>query len=651
MKAERLFRTLRFLTVFLAGAFLLGCGEKDPVGPEPPGPEPQVEEGVVVHNFSNDGNSKAEVLSIDYLEGEKVLLTINVPKNELPKVNEYLVSAPTKLAPYGYLLKVTKVTEESGTRGIGDTIEELKAKVEAVFATINEVIRNININKVFYIPLPDVSFEDFKPIFEGLKFTMNTWTEDDPVILEHGMSVDGNGDLEYIAGMVSEDNGEGKHKGNKVSLTFDSFQIDGITIKPAFSFVQKGLYLSLEVIEGTFQKIGFDYEANLSCSLEVTDSFKGKLIDKKILLGSLIQNYIIPAGEVPVVVTLVVPLIFEIKLDGSVGFSFKPLDVDYDIGVGTYYDFPRASFFPYGNHDAIFDVTDNTSQKEYVGIGNLQSDLTMKGHLSFDLSAGVSVGLYGCNVIDRKAGWMLDDKGRTKVEKELMKAYKDIVEAEFVVDTKAEFSAKLGIGSIDEVAADMNIRDDCGFKWDLGAQLAASLKIPFFGNLTPTWDTPRLTFYDTADDIRCSHTLFFSDFSNLKVEEDPANQSNLIVSAIKSKPLFGYRAYQERSFGLYFVPSDLKNDAAGMSSPNWVQRDLSNNSDYVFGDRKWVEIYERIPKAQFEKDRYYDVYAYTEVDGPILGNIYLLRADKQFRLSETGGLSTVDVEDIPGENL
>ena len=132
MKSERLFRTLRFLTVFLVGAIMLGCGEKDPVGPEPPGPEPPdppVEEGVVLHNFSNDGNSKVEVLSIDYLEGEKVLLTINVPKDELPKVNEYLVSAPTKLAPYGYLLKVTKVTEESGTRGIGDTIEELKAKV------------------------------------------------------------------------------------------------------------------------------------------------------------------------------------------------------------------------------------------------------------------------------------------------------------------------------------------------------------------------------------------------------------------------------------------------------------------------------------------------------------------------------------------
>ena len=651
MKTDRLYRAMRIAVVFLAGIVVFACKEdnpENPENPEPPGPELQDE--VVVHNYSNDSNSKVEVLSIDYGETGNIVLTIDVPKNQVPKVNEYLVSAPTKLAPYGYLLKVTKVTEEPSTKGISDTLEDIKVKVEGVIATINEVIKNISIDKVFYIPLPDVSFEQFKPILEGLSCKMTTWTEDDPVILEHGMSSDGN--LDYVKGMVTVGNGEEIQKGNKVKLTFDAFEIDGIKIKPDFSFVQKGLYLFLEVTEGTFQKIGFDYEANFSCSLEVQSTYKGKLVDQKWILGSLVQNYVIPAGDIPVVVTVVVPLIIGLKIEGSVGFTFKPVDVDYDIGIGAYYDFPRESFFPCGNHEKIIDITDNTSQKEYVGWGNLESDLTLKGNVSLDPSLGVSVGLYGCNIIDRKAGWMINGEGRTAAEKELMKAFKDIVEAEVVFDAKVDLSAELGIGSVDEVAADLNIKDDCGLKLDWGATIGASLKIPFFGNLAPSWKSPRGVIFDSSEDIKWPHTLFFSEFSKIKIIDDPENDANLVVSAIKSKPLFGYQPYKECSFGLCFVPSDLKNNSMGMLSQDWKMYDLSGNPDYMFEEPpRWREIYERIPKSEFEYNRFYDVYMYTEIDGPLLGNIYLLRANKKFRLSEVGGVSTVDVEDIPGQDL
>ena len=649
---DYLSRFLGVTVTFAVGFLVASCGLLNPDNPEPPVPEPGEES--VIHDYSKSADSKVEVVSIDVNEEGNRVLTINVPKDQIPKVDEYLVSGPTELAPYGYLLRVTKVTKESETRGIGDTIEQLKVKVEAVIAGINEVIRNISFNKIFTVPLPDVSFEDFKPVLEGLNFTMTTWTEDDPVILDHGMNADG--DLEYVTGLVSADDGEPKKKGNKASISFDAFEIDGIKIKPSFDFIQKGLYLFLDVQEGTFQKMGFDYEANLSCSLEIQDTFKGKLVDKKLLLGSLVQSYVFPAGEVPVVVTLVLPLTLEIKLDGSVSFSFKPLDVDLDIGIGTYYDFPRNSFMPYGSHKEIVDIHDNTSQKEYSYLGNIDSDLTMKGNFSLDFSTGVSVGLYGCNVIDRKAGWMIDSKNRSKAEKELLKAFKDLVAAEVIVDTKAALSAKMEIGSIDEVAADLYIKDECGFKWDLGCTIAGSFKIPFFGNLAPSWDSPRHVFYDSAEDIRFPHTLFFSGFSDLTVEEVPSNASELVVSVFKSRPLFGsvfgYQPYKERSFGLYFVPSELKNDALGTSSPNWKQCDLSGNPDYAMeGSSWWTEIIETIPKSEFETDRYYDVYAYTEIDGPVLGDMFLFRTNKQFRITESGRLSMIDLEDVPGENL
>ena len=401
------------------------------------------------------------------------------------------------------------------------------------------------------------------------------------------------------------------------------------------------------------------------------------------MIGSLVESIIVPAGEVPIVVTFVFPLTIELKIDGSIGFTFKPLDVDYDISLGTYYDFPRKDFFPFWNHEKIVNIKDNTSQKEYFGIGEMGSELTMKGSLSLDISTGVSVGLYGCNIIDRKAGWMIDGKGpdgkpRSKLEKKLMKAFKDDIEAEFMVDTKGDINAKLEIGSVDEVAADFYVNDNCGFKWDWGVKLAGSFKIPFLddlipewadkiteyispdgkplklGSFTPSWDSPRGTIYDTAEDIRWPHTLFFSGYSDLKVEEmqEASEKSKFVVSVNKSKPLFGYHPYAERSFGLYFVPSDKKNDAMGTSSPYWKQYDLSGKSDYIFEQHpRWFEIREEIPKSDFEKGRYYDVYTYTEIDGPVLGRIFLFRTNKQFFITESGGLSTVDLEDVPGENL
>lgn len=659
MIKNHLYQALRTAVVFFFGAWVIACGENNPDNTDPPepgpgpGPGPEPEE-LVLHDYSS-GKTDVKVLSLDYSDNGNMLFTFNGPKDQLPKVDEYLVSAPTELAPYGYLVRVVKVTEEPSTKGIGDTVEELKAKVEAVNAAINEVIQSININKVFFIPLPDVCFEDFKPILDGLSFSMRTWGEDDPLITEHPFTADG--ELELIAGYVSENDGEPKKKGHKVSMDFDAFEIDGYKIKTDFSLDQKGIYFFLQVLEGSFQKIGFDYEASFSFSLELQKTYKGKLVDRKIPLGSLVQSYIIPVGEVPVVLTLVIPIILEIKLDGSLGFTFRPLDVDLDIGIGTYYDFPRKSFYPYGTHQKIVDVVDKTSQKDYLLFGNMQSDLTMKGSFSLDLSTGISVGLYGCNIIDRKAGFMIDGKrldgsSRSSTEKALMKAFKDMIEAEAMVDTKGEFSAKLEVGSIGEVAADMYIKDDCGFKWDVGAKLAGSFKVPFVGDFTPTWDTPRYTFYDTKDDIRCPHTLFFSGFSKLDVVEAPTNPDNLVVSVVKSKPLFGYHPYAERSFGLYFVPSDLKNDAMGTSSPYWKQYNLSGKPGYTYETNpRWFEIVESIPKSEFEKGRYYDVYAYTEIDGPIFGDIYLFRTNKQFRITETGSLSTIDLDDVPGQDL
>lgn len=700
MKTAPLHRiTLRILSIFLMVVPAMACREDDPDDPDNP---EQIE--AVVHNFSDQNNANVEVVSIDINEDGNRVLTINAPKDQIPKVGEYLVSTPTELAPYGYLLKVTNVTEDSETRGIDDTIDVIRASIETVFAGLNEIIHNISFKKVFCIPLPDMSFEDFKPILEGLKCTMEV-SRDDTGMENLPFDADGNlqnpenfafnadGDLEFIHPEISGFDGqdvitaydpEEKKKGNKAKVSFEGFEIDGITIKPEFSFTQKGLFFFLEITEGTFQKMGVDYEANLSCSLEILDTFKGKLIDKKIPLGSLVQSYIVPVGEVPVVVTVVCPIILEFKVDGSIGFGIKPLDVDLDIGMGAYYDFPRESFFPYWGHDEYVDITDKTSQKEYSGLGNIDTDLTLKGSVSLDLSTGVSVGFFGCNIIDRKAGWMIDGKRpdgnpRTPIEKKLLKEFKDVLEAEFTVDVKGAVSAKVEVGSIDEVAADLYFRDDCGLKVDWGAKLAASFKIPFvssiippwiyevvdrygpwdepakIGIVTPSWDSPRGVIFDSSKKKKWPHTLFFPGYSDLKVEDGPDDHSVIVASVTKTKPLsqrLGFQPFNERSWGLCLVPSDLKNEAAGPFSSNWTMHDLTANPNYAFKESEsWVDIYEAIPKSGLEYNRYYDLYAYSIVEGPLFGDIYLLRANKQFRLSESGKVSTINLDDVPGQNL
>lgn len=706
MKTDPLSRRwLRFLAVFLSGAVFIACSSLfgpddpddpgDPGDPGNPGNPGSVSEEVVVHNFSAD-TSRVEILSLEPNEEGNMVMSVRAPANQLPKPGEYLVSAPTELAPYGYLLRVMKVTEETRTRGIGDTVEEISAKIESVFATINEIVQNINFQKVFYIPLPDVSFEQFKPILEGVKCTFETSTDatglenlpfdaDGKLQNPSNFAFNADGDMEFIPGEVAPDNGEGKKKGNKAKVSFDGFEIDGIKIKPEFSFTQKGLFFYFEILEGTFQKFGVDYEANLSFSLEIQDTFKGKLVDKKIPFGALVQNYIVPVGEVPVVVTLVVPIILELKLEGSIGFGIKPLDVDLDIGVGSYYDFPRKSFFPYFGHDEYVDVTDKTSQKEYSGLGSLvDSELTLKGSFSADLSSGVSIGFFGCNIIDRKAGWMIDGKNtlgkeRSSAEKKLLKEFKDVMEAEFMIDGKADVSAKVQIGSIDEVAADLYIRDDCGLKIDWGGKLAASFKIPFVssiippwvsevvekytpwnekvqvGIIQPSWETPRGTLFDSSKKKTWPHTLFFPGYSDLKVEDGPDGKNVMVVSVIKTKPLlerFGLRPFTERNFGFCFVPSDLKNEAAGPFSEHWITYDLSNRPEFSYPEStSWVDINTTVPKTGIQRNRSYDLFAYSVIEGPLLEDIYLFRANKQFKLSETGKVSTIDLDDVPGENL
>ena len=703
MRVNRFCLAMRTAIVLLAGAFVFACGEDEPYNPDnptptpdnpiPPSPPAPQTDDVVIHDYSQSDTSKVKVVSIDYSDEGNMLLTVEVPSNQIPKVGEFLVSGPTKLAPYGYLLRAVKVTEESGTKGGDVSIKEIKVLIEAITTTINELIKLINFTKVFYVPLPDVSFEMFQPILEGLKCTMQTST--DATGMEN-LPFDANGkwqrpanfdvsdgELELIPTEVAPDDGGEKKKGNKATVSFDAFEIDGIKIKPHFSFVQKGLFFYLEILEGTFQKFGVDYEANLSMSLEIVDTFKGK-VDKKIPLGSLVQSYKVSIGEVPVVITVVCPLILELKVEGSIGFGFKPLDIDLDIGAGTYYDFPRKSYFPYWNHDKYVDIVDKTSQKEYSALGNMGSDMTLKGSISVDLSGGVSVGFYGCNVIDRKAGWMIDGKrpngtSRTAAEKKLMKEFKDVLEAEFSVDAKAEISAKVDIGSMDEVAADLYIRDDCGLTLDWGGRLAASFKIPFvssmippwvdkvvekitpwnekvqIGMITPSWDSPRGTFFDSSERKKWPHTLFFPGYSELKIEDGPPGRYEMAVSATKSKPLlqrFGLKPFKERNFGICIVPSDLKNEATGPFSQNWITYDLTDNPACSFNESEgWVDINEMIPKTDIQRNRDYDLFFYSVIEGPLLNDIYLFRADKQFRLSETGRVSTVNLDDVPGENL
>ena len=61
----------------------MACREDDPDDPDNP---EQIE--AVVHNFSDQNNANVEVVSIDINEDGNRVLTINAPKDQIPKVGE-----------------------------------------------------------------------------------------------------------------------------------------------------------------------------------------------------------------------------------------------------------------------------------------------------------------------------------------------------------------------------------------------------------------------------------------------------------------------------------------------------------------------------------------------------------------------------------
>lgn len=110
MKIDSLHRALRTAIVFLAGAFVMACGEDNPdnTTPEPDPPIVDDKPSVIV---CSDANGKG--ITVAELK-EDGTLVLSSDTKEKPKVGEIMVSGATDVAPHGFLYKVESVEEQNG---------------------------------------------------------------------------------------------------------------------------------------------------------------------------------------------------------------------------------------------------------------------------------------------------------------------------------------------------------------------------------------------------------------------------------------------------------------------------------------------------------------------------------------------------------
>ncbi|MBR5174659.1 MAG: Ig-like domain-containing protein [Bacteroidales bacterium] len=128
MKTDHLFRTLKTVLVFLAGIFVMACGEEKPDNPEP-GPEPVATDNYRAYTEKNDQTdvkmSEETIFVKDKLSedfesynantGTITFRNSELLKNQEIKVGDILYSTDrTEKTPNGYCLRVVSIKESGG---------------------------------------------------------------------------------------------------------------------------------------------------------------------------------------------------------------------------------------------------------------------------------------------------------------------------------------------------------------------------------------------------------------------------------------------------------------------------------------------------------------------------------------------------------
>ena len=578
---NRISSDITLLTDHAYGIFAVWDGEKLTLGD---GSEPEV------IDLTDPESSSIEVVSLES-DGTMALMTT---VDKVPNVGDYLWSAPTKIAPYGYLVRVEDVKMSANSSPSTRGVDEIIAYLKTVAANINEIVETGNLDKTF-----DVNFDDIK--------------------IEKVTDAQGN-ELEFV---------ETEQKEWKVPLK--GLNIGPFTVTPDIIIRPKALSYYFKIEDYDFKNMGVDFDFDMESSILV-DATLSSHFEKTFVLYHVFLKPIVFKTP-PIVITPLFQVYLSFEADGSMKFSCVPVKNKHSIHIGANYDVSSDVITPSKGHKKVLDVTD--IGKGLVPWADMEKGFELKGAFRASFGASYSAGLYGCNYIGR-----VDFLGNK------LDFLADLVGFDAWVDLWRETKASVGINNINmKTGDDFKFTDACSSKnaleghFDFNLSFYNPLKKKKHG-FTKTLETEPVYFWNEEH----FPSLFCSEFSDFT-----ATMSNEIItfSARKYMPFFRYTLFEEYAFGFRYAQCDDGNEK---TIKEWVDLDISNN--YAGKKSLWdFDVNSSLPISKFEKGHIYVVYPYAYVKNPIGEFMYIHRQGIKIRVNFDGTLTKNILSVVPGEDL
>ena len=559
-----------------------------------------------------DGNGEVEVIDlsdpvqsgIDVISiSDNGTMTIETTEDKVPKVGDMLCSGPSEMAPYGYLFKVTGVTSTNGqSQTRGDSEDRTKFILKVITIGLCSAIDNFHATFRFPISLNDVKVSN--------------------VMTEEGINLTSSGDYQTVW-----------------QLPKKKFTFGDVSFTPNVKIKPESLALYLEVGNKRIQKFGADFDAEFEASVQIDANFKGTAVDKTYRIYDVfLEPITVMVGPVPVVITPYFMVYLTIKVDGSAQLSWIPVSCEYDVHLGGYFDTELVKFVPSKGKEKIL-TYENCKQTQDTWL-DLNSGFTVKGSVKSGVGVGLSLGLYGCNLVGKgnvpikTNGYMIN-----------LDNLSDLASLEVYSDLYDKMTAGISLDDIElKPGEEYHFDDICktSIEFACGVSLHLGFNNPITGNrigFDPSYETDPFVLLKEKD----GQTLFWPGFVRTKAS---LNGDNLQLTSDKLRPLFSI--FEEKGFGYRYVK--IKD---GQISGDWAMVDVSNNYTHDVYKTLWEYTVEAdIPINKFEWGNTYFICPYTCFRWYDNGDqYYISRQGFYITINNDGNLTFNELGEVPGEDL
>ena len=553
------------------------------------------DQAFVVKGYSVEYSQNVKIVSREEESGMKVLsfeedgtVLIEADESCAPKVGDILCSGITDEAPYGFFGKVAEVTAVS-TKSL-----EKKVFVVKLVAVELDAIFDAHYKYTHHVKLQEIQI--------------------DAVYDEEGHS------LEYE---------KDDETGGWTIINFP-VKVGAVTVTPKVTLTPMALSFTFEAEHKKLKEFGVDSDWVLDTELKVKVEKKGAAEWEKLLPTVVLKPITVNVMGAPLEFTPIISFKLSTSIEAGVSISFVPYRSSVDIYAGIHYNYDEGYFHPGGDHDDFIDYDPSDFKDNQVHL-DMDCDLELKGAVKAGASASFSIGLFGCNYVDRKYD---GPTSKTKI----FKALKDFLAAEFVFDLTGALEGKFAIsdfisGAPGDYVEKQDFRDPCSFK------VSSSPYFQFFAiGIKPKIELGEI-IWDKNENLR---SLVAADYTDLELS---LSGNYLELSANKYLPLFGYRLFPELEYGFTYKKVNEPTFHDINVRPNYLDAD---GNDYIAPIDKY-KIQGRLPLNQLENGAKYELYPYNLVSW--MGTTYkIFRKGKRFTYKDNG-IATDYLDDVPGENL